>query len=212
MVCAKIEGACTGGCGHPPLRRSRSSVHEYENASMAGSGEPALRIARSDVQKNDDASSGASHPQGVCRIRKAAEPPTAALTTPPPTRSTLPTTACRGRPPDVPNPAAADFSSYRQAHHTDYFNIVPTRTVNDRPYGLKRRLLQKIRAQGVKKRSRLRLRFFEKAYFFASVARALMRTMSAAASARVALSSGRMPVSSPLTISCAAAHWRASFA
>ena len=34
----------------------------------------------------DRASSGASHPQGVCRIRKAAEPPTAALTTPPPTR------------------------------------------------------------------------------------------------------------------------------
>ena len=43
MVCSKIEGAISGRCGHPPLRRSRSGVHEYENASPAGSGEPAPR-------------------------------------------------------------------------------------------------------------------------------------------------------------------------
>ena len=109
--CHKHKGCfCTQGCS---LRRARCP-HRAANSG----------------RRIDGACSGASHPQGVCRIRKAAEPPTAALWASAPTHRTdvrtetkVPTAGrrgrrplqgarfrpsdCRGRPLDVPNPRAA---------------------------------------------------------------------------------------------------------
>ena len=119
------------------------------------------------------ANSGASHPQGVCRIRKAAEPPTAALTTPPPTRCAASVFTCRGRRPRRPEPRRSGFFNRADRHTTPLTSsllpltsrrcrrrgegtppyaayeavcgdtIVPARALDERPYGVGRKAVHK---------------------------------------------------------------------
>ena len=110
MVCSKIEGASTGGCGHPPLRRSKSDMRKYDRASSGG-----LRAARP-TQKGKDVVPNPKSCVGreahiAPRIPDAESMVSAAgrRGRRPLQGCTAPTLNCRGRCPRRSAPAAAGF-------------------------------------------------------------------------------------------------------